>query len=329
MQASPDREARAGAAQVSVVMPMRNPGSFLRAAIDSVLSQGVDGLELVIVDDGSTDGSAAYVAGLQDARIRMIAGPCKGISAGMNAGLGHASGDILMRCDADDLYPPGRIAAHVDWLSRHPDDVAVCGGFSMIGADGSAISSPIAHFSETVPDAAPRILDRRLWTHLCTFSFRRSVLERIGGFREYFETSEDADFLLRLAASGPVAYLPADAYLYRIHGTSITHTGASLRRRFFEDAAHAMSRDRLATGSDVLMRGEPPPLPPVEQSASPATSAGEHVARLLVGAAWQAFAKRRRLAAFRLAARAVRACPRWPVAWKSLVLVCIKPAPRR
>ncbi|MEP6501862.1 MAG: glycosyltransferase [Betaproteobacteria bacterium] len=310
--------------RVSVVMPMRNPGAYLPAAVGSVLSQDVADLQLVIVDDGSTDGSREWVEALADARITVVDGPRKGISACMNRGLARAQGGILMRCDADDLYPPGRISSHVRWLQAHAGHMGVCGTFSMIAADGAPVSSPVSRFTETVVDAAPRILDHSLWTHLCSFTFRRAALQGVGGFREYFETSEDADFLLRLAAAGPVGFLPHDAYLYRIHGASITHTGAAARRRFFEGLAHEMSRDRLATGSDALMRGQPPVVPTFADADQAPTTADEHVAQLLVGEAWQAFGKGRRLEALGRAARAIRIAPGTVDAWKALVLVCVK-----
>jgi glycosyltransferase involved in cell wall biosynthesis len=310
--------------RVSVVMPMRNPGAYLQAAVRSVLSQECAGLQLVIVDDGSTDGSREWVEGLKDARIVVVDGPRKGISACMNRGFAHAQGGYLMRCDADDLYPPGRIASHLRWLAEHAGHLAVCGTFSMIAADGSPVSSPVSRFSAELVDASPRILDHSVWTHLCSFTFRREALNRIGGFREYFETSEDADFLLRLAASGAVGFLPADAYLYRIHGASITHTGAAARRRFFEGLAHEMSRDRLATGTDALMRGQPPVVPVFADSGQAPTGAEEHIALLLVGEAWQAFGEGRRARAISLAARAIRTDPTSSDAWKALALVCIK-----
>jgi GT2 family glycosyltransferase len=316
--------------RVSVLMPMRNAGAFLAAAVASILDQSWTDLELVVVDDGSTDGSREYISALEDERICLVDGPRRGISACMNRALQVASGAIIMRCDADDLYPPGRIALQVEWLAAHPDYVALCGRFCMIGNDGAHVGSPISAFTEELLDAAPRILDRRLWTHLCAFAFRRDAAAALGGFREYFETSEDADFLLRLAEVGPVGFLPVDAYLYRIHDSSITHTQTSIRRRFFEAVAHEMSRDRLATGTDALMRGQPPALPSETEGAGRPTDARIHIAQLLIGEAWQVFARGDRAAAIRNALRAVKIRPQHLDAWKTLVLVCLrKPQPGR
>src|SRR5205814_7748320 len=91
---------------ISVIIPMRNAERYVRAAVESVLAQKDVELEVIVVDDGSTDGSAEVVRGIGDARVRIIPGPQKGISASFNAGLAEARGELLARCDADDLYPP-------------------------------------------------------------------------------------------------------------------------------------------------------------------------------------------------------------------------------
>src|SRR5213593_4773866 len=98
---------------VSVIMPMRNAERFFAESLHSVLNQQSRGssfdLEVVVVDDGSTDRSARIVREMNDPRIRLVAGPQRGISAAFNAGLAEARGEMIARCDADDLYPPGRL----------------------------------------------------------------------------------------------------------------------------------------------------------------------------------------------------------------------------
>ncbi len=314
---------------VSVLMPMRDAGEYLQAAVDSILLQDHGNLELIIIDDGSRDGSRERVHAMSDPRVRLVDGPRAGISACLNAGLARACGAIVMRCDADDLFPPGRVRRQWEWLQRHADFVAVCGAFSMIGPNGASIASPLREFDQEALDAAERILDGRLKTHLCAFAVRREAVERLGGFRSWFETAEDIDFALRLAEQGPVGFDPFDAYRYRLHGSSITHTQASVRRRFFEDQARAMSRERLATGADALMRGHPPAMPPPDSArASRPDSARLHIAQMLVGQSWQAFSGGRKRSAIAAAARAIAASPMHGAAWKALLLVTLRPTPR-
>jgi len=316
------------APKVSVLMPMRNAGPYLAAAIESILAQDYPRLELVIVDDGSTDGSREYVSGLRDPRIFLYDGPRSGISACMNVALDRAIGELVMRCDADDLYPPGRIRRQVAWLNARPDFIAVCGSFCMIGKSGQVVAAPLAQMTVELPDAQQWIQDRRLRTHLCTFAVRLTAARRLGGFRPWFETAEDIDFALRLASEGLIGYQPADAYQYRLHSDSITHTQASVRRQFFEAAAIAMSQERRAGGQDALMRGEAPALPSTDGAGSRPDEAGKHIAQLLIGQAWQAFQRGDRAASRLHAWRAVRACTSYFDAWKSLLLVCFKPLPK-
>ena len=320
-----DDPARSHDATVSVLMPMRNPGAFIEFAVDSILTQECAGLELLIIDDGSTDGSRAYVDGLADPRVRVLDGPRSGISACMNRGLEFARGEFVMRCDSDDAYPPGRISAQLDFLRGHPDFVGVCGPFSMTGPAGEEI--PPLRISPTTKgeDVAEDILSGRLRTHLCTFAFRSEVLRRIGNFRAFFQTAEDIDFQLRLAAAGPMGYLPASAYIYRLHDASITHTQASVLRQFFEETAHAMSRDRLNRGTDALMRGEAIALPAVRPGDKRADKSGRQISQLLVSEAWKRFRAGDRSGARQAAWRAAMASPGHIDAWRSLLLVSAKP----
>ena len=317
-----------GAVDVSVIMPMRNPGRFLPEAVESILRQDYQALELVVVDDGSNDGSREYIEKHSDSRIKLIDGPRAGISACMNTGLRAAVGAVIMRCDADDLYPAGRIGLQVQWLRDHPAFVAVCGAFSMIAPDGAPVASPFRHAAGEQLDAARRIIEGRLKTHLCTFALRRQALDREALFREYFETAEDIDFTLRLAEVGPIGFVSRNEYEYRLHGDSITHTQASARRLFFEATAYAMSRERQQVGTDALMRGVPPE-PPAEGGRPDAGSdAGLHMAQLLVGESWDAFGRGDKGAAVTAAWRAVKIRPGHVPAWKALLLVSTRRLPR-
>src|SRR5829696_3649573 len=124
---------------ISILIPCRNAEQFIDETLRSVLIQDVD-LEVIVVDDGSTDRSNDIIRKMNDPRVRIIPGPQRGISAAFNAGLAAASGELVARCDADDLYPPGRLAWQVKFLSDHPDFGAVCGYFSTITAVGKHVA---------------------------------------------------------------------------------------------------------------------------------------------------------------------------------------------
>src|SRR5436190_861860 len=99
--------------EVTVIMPMRNARPFVTEALQSILVEREIELEVIVIDDGSTDGSGVAVSAIDDPRVRMVAGPGEGIAAAFNVGLAESMGKIIMRCDADDRYPPQRISLQV------------------------------------------------------------------------------------------------------------------------------------------------------------------------------------------------------------------------
>src|SRR6056297_1309671 len=183
--------------RVSILMPMRDAAGFVAEALGSVLSQVGPTLEIIVVDDGSTDGSAGVVKGLSDPRARLIPGPERGISAALNAGLAAVQGEFVMRCDADDRYLPGRLARQVGLLDRHSEVGAVTGAYRTIDPSGRLA----AMLCGALPEGDLTELERqgRSGTHLCTFAIRTALLRELGGFREAFVTAEDIDLKLRLA----------------------------------------------------------------------------------------------------------------------------------
>jgi len=244
---------------VSIVMPVKNAAPYIRQAMHSVLQHHQSPLELIVVDDGSVDGSGAIAASVGDARVSVVPGPQQGIAACLNFGWSQASGDIIMCCDADDLFPDDRIRRQLQWLSERPDLVAVCGAFDMIDAHGTTVARPFGEAPVAAwADMTEELLRGELRTSLCTFAIRRAALGADLGFRSYFETAEDIDFALRLAERGRVAFSPECCYHYRIHGSSITHSQPSARRVFFDDMARRFALQRRARGVDDLMRGCPP-----------------------------------------------------------------------
>lgn len=312
---------------VSVVVPMRNAEAWVAEAIASIL-QGADAaLEVVVVDDGSTDRSRERALQGGDARVRLIDGPCKGIAASLNAGLAAARGDLLMRCDADDLYPAGRIASQVAWLDAHPEHGAVCGAFSTIDARGQIVARLLAEQDAERLDIEEELRRGITRTHLCTYAIRRAALDRAGPFRDWFETGEDIDFALRLGEACRVGYLPHNAYLYRLHDASVTHRQRSARRLFYEQSARAFQAQRREHGSDALMQGRPPEPPPGEGGDS--ASAHAHIRGMLIGQSWLELKKRRTRAALGLAWRACLATPLAPAGWWNLLKLMLIAALRR
>ncbi|MEO1236572.1 MAG: glycosyltransferase family A protein, partial [Planctomycetota bacterium] len=301
---------------VSVVIPMRNGGDYIASTLESVLSQGGVALEVVVVNDGSTDGSDETVRRVAEAdgRVRMIDGPCEGIAPSLNAGLAEARGGYVVRCDADDHLPAGRLAEQAAFLDTHEEFAAVCGSFHTMSDRGKRLAA--MRTGDSAQEITEELRRGETRTHFGTFMTRASVFGELGGARPYFNGVEDMDLQMRIGTGYRVWYEPADRYAYRLHGDSITHVQPSPKREFLTETARAFARQRAATGEDDLMRGNPPAVPEKE---APAMDVRAHTQGMLLGEAWRDHAAGRRGAAV---SAGWRACWRRPTnagAWKSFV----------
>jgi GT2 family glycosyltransferase len=309
---------------VSVLMPMRNAAPFVRAAVQSVLAQREVELELVVIDDGSTDGSGEIVRAIGDPRVRVLPGPCQGIAAGFNTALKAARGEFVARCDSDDLLPEWRLSWQLRWLNEHPDFGAICARFTTMTSAGKIVDE--LDCGGTVPEETTAELRAgKVRTSFCTYVVRTAVLRQIGGCRSWFVTAEDVDLQLRLGEATRVWFEPISCYFYRLHEASITHKQGQTRQAFFESAARTFQSQRQAGGPDDLERGSPP-LPPdatwvrPDRPILPKTE----IQGYLLGRAWREQGQGRRLKALRSGLRACLARPTNLGAWKSLMALLLK-----
>ena len=309
---------------VSIVVPMYNAEAFISKTLNSILQEHTIDLEVIVINDRSTDQSLKRVQAIGDKRVRVITGPSQGISACLNAGIAAARADIIMRCDADDLYPPGRIAQQVNWLSQHPEFGAVCGGFSMIDTSGLLLTQ--LRTDGTAKEFTEDLRQGITSTHFCTFAVRTEVLRKLEGCRSYFKTAEDIDLQLRIGEICRVWFLPQLQYNYRIHGDSITHNQSNTEREFFEQTARDFQRQRLLQGSDALERGCPP-LPP-QSIEKKAMQGDEHVQDLLLCRAWQEHTAGYKFLALGTALRSLAKQPKTKKVWINLLVLALKPAPK-
>lgn len=307
---------------VSIVVPMRNAEDYIAQTLALLLRETEIPIEIIVVDDKSTDASLARVLEFSDERVRVIDGPGCGISACMNAGLAAAWGAVIMRCDADDLFPERRIKQQLAWLNANPEYAAVCGSFSTIDSVGRAVSD--LQCGAVAMEITGELRNGVVRTTLCTYAVRTGAMRAIGGFREYFETAEDIDMQLRLGELGRIGYVPQTFYLYRLHASSITHRQSNTRREFFERTAHDFHRQRGTSGLDDLQRGCPPR--PPEIGLSSANTASMHIQGMLLGRAWREHNAGQKARALGTGLRALRTDPSSPTVWKSFVALVLKPA---
>ena len=311
---------------ISVIVPMYNAEPYISSTLDSILQERGLPLEVVVVNDGSTDASLERVHAIDDERVRVINGPCKGFVGAVNAGLAEARGEIILRCDADDLYPPQRIARQVAWLAEHPEFGAVCGNYATIDIKGHLIAN--FQCGKEAEEITEELCNGMTRNHFNTFAVRAEVLQASGGGRPALNGAADIDLQLRMGELCRVWYLPEIEYYYRLHDSSITHTQRTVEREFFDSLVVELQRQRRTQGSDDLQRGYPLPTPPQSGDKS-AMKAAEQAQGILMGSAWQEHQAGRKQQALSIGMRSVIAQPSNIAAWRSLLALAVKPAGKR
>lgn len=223
-------------------MPCWNRERFVADAIRSVLAQTFADFELIVVDDGSTDGTRDVVASFTDSRLRCLHRDHRGISAAMNAGLAAARGRYLARLDSDDMWLPDMLATQVAVLEAHPEAGLVYSRAECTDTHwnplGMTWGYPL-HF----PGETFRSMVYNDCTCNITIVCRRECLERVGPYDETLATSEDLDMWLRVARHYPFAFTDRVLARVRLHGGSIT--GGISDSRDEEMERRALVFDRL------------------------------------------------------------------------------------
>ena len=207
---------------VSIITATYNHRQYIAETIDSALAQTYPHCEVLVVDDGSTDGTAEMLSAQYGDQIRLWAKPNGGVSSARNLALRHAQGDYIQFLDSDDLLLPEKVATHVAYLEAHPE----------VGA----VYSHALCFRDEQPEKRFEYSRKHLYRSGQLFAsmldqgyvlihmplIRREWVERAGPFDEQIPTCEDWEFMLRLAWVGtPFAYLEGEPLvLYRLRANS-------------------------------------------------------------------------------------------------------------
>jgi glycosyltransferase involved in cell wall biosynthesis len=304
---------------VSIVVPMRNAEPYIFECLNSLIANPRPDLEIIVVDDKSEDRSRDIADAILDNRICIVDGPGTGISDCLNTGLSRAKGSIVMRCDADDTYPAGRIDEQIAWLQDHPEYDAVCGSFCTVHGDGSLIMEmPCGEQSIEITE---NLRIGNVKSHLCTFAIRSKLISRVGTFRRYLVTVEDIDFQLRLSEFGRIAYIPKNWYNYRIHANSITSTQHASERMSFEAMAKSLNQQRRTGRKDDLSLGLLPELPKTSRHRSMANT---KIQNLLLGRAWIEHSNGQFIKSIRTGIRSIAEYPLSISVWRSVAALIIK-----
>ena len=251
--------------RVSVVMPVYNGERYIAEAVASVLASDFADLELLVLDDGSTDASIAEAtrAAAGDARLHVIQLTHVGVAAARNAGLHAARGEFIANLDSDDAMFPDRLRRQVAYLDANPDCVAAGSRALVVDANGNPVRVGVRLYSHEEIDNAH--LDGRggaIWNPTATF--RTRAAKDIGGYAEHLQTTgEDVDLWLRLAEVGRLVNLPEVLTRYRVHGANVSLSATDAARRLevtLETVGRAFVR-RGIVGRVPAKRDASPSLP--------------------------------------------------------------------
>jgi hypothetical protein len=230
---------------VSVIVPTFQRRAFARRAVESVLSQSFQDFELIVVDDGSTDGTEDALSGL-DERIRYVRQENRGVERARNAGLQQARGRIVAFLDDDDRWLADHLAAVVEVFDQQPETVLVttCPWYAIAGRERPE-AARVVH-------PLPRLF---IWGEVgwpsCVAARRDAVIE-IGGFDP--EAGGETDLYLRLALKGPFAYLRRRTVVREELPTSL---GAARRRQFLHLDGREVSARRILAELDRTPPSDP------------------------------------------------------------------------
>jgi glycosyltransferase involved in cell wall biosynthesis len=215
---------------VTVIIPAYNQGHYIEAAIQSVLDQSYRNLELLIVDDGSTDNTREIVAKFADCRLHYLYQENQGLSAARNCGIRHSTGEYLSFLDSDDLFLPDKLRLLVDLMQTEPEIGLAAGQaipFDELG------QHPEKLYATPLPlDSAQLLLGNPL--HVGSVLLRRTWQQEVGLFDESLRSYEDWDMWLRLVRAGcPTGWIAQPVSCYRFHHAQMTSNSAQMSHATF------------------------------------------------------------------------------------------------
>ena len=196
---------------ISVITPSYNQSAYVKQTMDSVLSQDIPGIEYVVIDGGSTDGSVDLIRSYENRLSGWISEKDRGQADAVNKGVSRTTGDVIGWLNSDDLYLPGAVNKALAYLSAHPEVDAVYGDVISIDGEGKMIN--VMRFDQyTLED----LMSFRVISQPGVF-FRRSAWEKAGGLDLSYHFMLDHHLWLRMASRGKFTYLPEPLAAARFH----------------------------------------------------------------------------------------------------------------
>ena len=199
--------------QVSVIVPAYNSADTILKTLDSVLKQTVSDLQVLIIDDGSTDDTVALVSSLNHPKIEVCSYPNAGTSTSRNRGIDRAKGEYISFIDADDLWHPQKLELQLEALQRQPDAGVAYSWTDFIDEKGEFLHQ--GSYLKVNGEVLPYILLFNFIESGSNFLVCRQALETVGGFDKTMPPAEDWDLGIRLAKQYPFVCVPQPHVFYR------------------------------------------------------------------------------------------------------------------
>jgi glycosyltransferase involved in cell wall biosynthesis len=238
---------------VSIVIPVYNGADYLAVAIESALEQTYPHCEVIVINDGSTDGGeTARVADSYRDRIRYFEQPNGGVATALNRGIAEMRGEYFSWLSHDDVYYPQKLETQVAWLDQHPDDVQdhaiLFSDFDVINAEGTRLRSELVGLK-------PRMACLRKYPlNGCAMLVPKRCFALVGTFNEALRTTQDYDLWFRFAERFRYVHIPQPLIQSRVHpqqGTvTIVHHGHEVDAMYVR-AIDSLQDDEIKSSCDA------------------------------------------------------------------------------
>jgi len=234
---------------VSVVLCVYNAGEFLRPSVESILGQTYRDLELLIVDDGSTDGCLSSIEGVSDARMRILSQENRGKPAALNRALSEVHGEFYAIQDADDLSHPRRIEKQVQGLRESPSTAAVFCGYDLI-LNGRHVAPKFA--ARDLEQCRKDVEKMHMPGHDPTAMYR-VLMVREFRYDEELPIVEGYDYVVRVGERFPMMVLGECLYSYRVHWNTVTKRDPTVRQQMLRKAKEKVLERRGLPRDESLL----------------------------------------------------------------------------
>ncbi len=204
---------------ISVVMPVYNAEKYLRDSVESILEQTYKNFEFIIIDDGSTDKSAAIIKSYKDPRIIFKSRKNKGQTATLNEGMMLATGEYLARQDADDISASERFEKQIQFLTNNPE-VALLGTNYNVVNEGGELWFTTSLFTDSNDLKKALVFSNQLGHG--TVMIKKDILQEVGVYDESINISQDYDLWSRISHKYHVANLKEPLYIWRYYAESLS-----------------------------------------------------------------------------------------------------------